>query len=201
MPNKAMHPFNGDYYDHEGAVQNIMGKALVNTGRPNDVKHPFSGDFYAGDGSIHNIMELPEYIQDSFMKHGEWTPTVAQGDIAINSFSANKYIRIGNLVYVWARIATIPNTIPSTNVTSIRIGGLPYPANYGATTLPPSPVNANMTTIVNWGVLCAMPHNNQSYFGLSFVAGNTVNLLNASNHRGAEVVGDYFIIYPTDAPF
>jgi len=53
-----MNPFNGDYYDEDGVLRNLMGTPEPDTGRPNDSMSPFNGDFYAGDGSIHNITEL-----------------------------------------------------------------------------------------------------------------------------------------------
>ena len=193
-----MQPFNGDYYGTDGEVKNILGEAKENTGRPNDHKHPFNGNFYAGDGSIHNIDEFQDSL--AFSSAGEWTPTVVFGDVSVTGVSVAEFVRIGKMVFAWARFSTTPNTMPNSNVVQIRIGGLPYPFNYHGTTTPPAPMLSNATNIVNWGVLAALPVNNQNYFALSFMAGNTINALNASNHRAQEVQHDLFIAYPTDAP-
>ena len=186
--------FNGDYYDSNGDVRNILGEAEIGTGRPNDAMHPTSGDFFAGDGSVHNIDELAPASSS-----GIWTPTVIQGDIYIASVSVAKYSRIGNIVYAWARFTTAPNSTPNSSIISIRIGGLPYPVNYGHAMFPPSVVHSNATTITGWGVLSALLHNSQQYFSLSFVSGNAINPLTASNHRQSEVIHDIMLIYPTDS--
>lgn len=53
-----MQPFNGDYYDKDGNIKNLVENGKAPTDHPKNEMIPFNGDFYTSNGEIKNISEL-----------------------------------------------------------------------------------------------------------------------------------------------
>lgn len=58
MSKEGLTPFNGDYYDSNGNVRNLIENGEAPAGHPKRNMAVRNGDFYASNGEVHNIDEL-----------------------------------------------------------------------------------------------------------------------------------------------